>query len=218
MSGARDFSLRSYAETLDAYVAHGYAVSSFEDYLAAPHERHLILRHDVDNSIEIAVRVARIDARHGCTSSFFIRVHAQGYNPLSLSSLLAIREIEELGHEVQLHLEGGLHEWLGSSDLDWADRQRAIFEAAVGRPIGGLSLHEPARMGGAAFADELVRSWGLVYHAYEDRFMNPSMKYLSDSSGHWREGHFGSWVGREPLMHVLTHPFWWYERVPAENY
>lgn len=34
----------------------------------------------------------------------------------------------------------------------------------------------------------------------------------------WREGHFGSWVGREPLMHVLTHPFWWYERVPAENY
>ncbi len=63
-----------------------------------------------------------------------------------------------------------------------------------------------------------MREWGLRYHAYEERFMNPSMKYLSDSSGRWREGHFGSWVGREPLMHVLTHPFWWYERVPAENY
>ena len=73
-------------------------------------------------------------------------------------------------------------------------------------------------MGGASFTDELVREWGLRYHAYEERFMNPSMKYLSDSSGRWREGHFGSWVGREPLMHVLTHPFWWYERVPAENY
>ena len=218
MNGPLDFSLRSYAETLDAYVAAGYAVSSFESYLEAPRERHLILRHDIDNSIQLAVQVARIDARHGCTSSFFIRVHAHGYNPVSLPSLLAIREIEELGHEVQLHLEGGLREWLGSSNLDWAHRQRTIFEAAVGRPIRGLSLHEPARMGGASFADELVREWGLRYHAYEERFMNPSMKYLSDSSGRWREGHFGSWVGREPLMHVLTHPFWWYERVPAENY
>lgn len=215
-----DYSLRSYADTLRAYREAGYAVTSFERYLAEPRERHMILRHDIDNTIEQAARVARIDAEAGCTATFFLRVHAQGYNLLSLPSLRIVQEMEQLGHEVQLHLEGGVCGWLGGDDLEWADRQRAVFEAAVGRPLGGFSSHEPARMGGMEFANGLLERWGdsVAYHAYETRFMMPDMKYLSDSSGRWREGHFGLWVGREPLMQVLTHPFWWFEKVPAENY
>lgn len=215
-----DFSLRSYAETLRAYRDHGYAVSSFEDFLGMPREKHLILRHDIDNSIEQALRVARVDAEAGCSASFFLRVHARGYNLLSLPSLEIVREMEDLGHEVQLHLEGGLCEVLGSDNENWARRQREVFEAAVGRPLGGFSLHEPARMGGIDFADRIREQWSetVQYHAYEDRFMMPSMKYLSDSSGRWREGHFAEWLDKEPRIQVLTHPFWWFERVPAENY
>jgi len=215
-----DFSLACYSSTLQAYLADGYAVTSFRDYLADPHAKHMVLRHDIDNDIQQAIRVARADAKAGCTSTFFLRVHARGYNLLSLPSLVCIQEMEALGHEVELHLEGGLREVVGGTDMDWADRQRAVFEAAVGRPLGGFSAHEPARMGGIAFADELLQRWSdtVVYHAYETRFTTPSMKYLSDSSGRWREGHFAEWVGKEPLMQVLTHPFWWYEKVPAENY
>ncbi|MGO3146349.1 MAG: GCN5 family acetyltransferase [Leucobacter sp.] len=215
-----DFSLRSYAETLRSYTAHGYAVTSFAHYLSDPQAKHLILRHDIDNSIEQAARVARVDAASGCSSTFFLRVHARGYNLLSLPSLEIIREMEDLGHEVQLHLEGGLCEVIGSNNEDWAERQRAVFEAACGRELGGFSLHEPARMGGIEFADWVREKWSgsVQYHAYEDRFMMPTMKYLSDSSGRWREGHFGEWIDRVPQLQVLTHPFWWFEKVPAENY
>lgn len=213
------FTLRMYAETLSAYRAEGYAVTSFANYLAEPHDQHLIMRHDIDNSLEQAMRVARADADAGCTSSFFLRAHARGYNLLSLPSLMMIREIEDLGHEVQLHLEGGFGRLLGGDENSWADRQRAIVEAAVGRGISGFSIHEPARMGGIPFADRLLARWEDVeYHAYQDRFMAPSMKYLSDSSGSWREGHFRVWVGREPLLHVFTHPIWWFEHSPAQNY
>ncbi|NLA66509.1 MAG: GCN5 family acetyltransferase, partial [Leucobacter sp.] len=115
-----DFSLRSYAETIDTYRTQGYAATSFEQYLAAPQERHLILRHDIDNSLELAIRVARIEAEHGASSTYFVRVHALGYNALSLPSLLIYQELEDLGHEVQLHLEGGLRECVGGNDADWA--------------------------------------------------------------------------------------------------
>lgn len=215
-----DFSLASYSSTLRAYLADGYAVTSFQEYLADPHAKHMVLRHDIDNDIHLALRVARLDAEAGCTSSIFLRVHARGYNLLSLPSLLCIQEMEQLGHEVQLHLEGGFHEVLGGDDFGWADRQRSIFEAAVGRPLGGFSVHEPARMGGLPFADALLERWSdtVSYHSYEERFTTPRMKYLSDSSGRWREGHFAEWIGKEPLMQVLTHPIWWYEKVPAENY
>jgi hypothetical protein len=214
------FSLNDYSEALRGYLDAGYAVTSFRDYLEAPQERHLILRHDIDNSIEQAMRVARVDAEAGCSSTIFLRVHARGYSLLSLPSLVMIREMESLGHEVQLHLEGGFHEVLGGDNFEWAERQRIVFETAVGRKLGGFSLHEPARLGGFEFAAELLERWSdsVRYHAYEPRFMMPSMKYLSDSSGHWREGHFGTWIGKEPLMQVLTHPFWWFEKVPAENY
>lgn len=220
MTPEHDYSLRSYAETLHAYRDAGYAVTSFERYLAEPATKHLVLRHDIDNTIDQAMRVARVDAEAGCSSTFFLRVHAQGYNLLSLPSLRIIAEMEQLGHEVQLHLEGGLNDWLGGDNFEWAERQRQAFEAAVGRPLGGFSSHEPARMGGMDFANELLVRWGdtVKYHAYEERFMMPAMKYLSDSSGRWREGHFGLWVDKEPLMQVLTHPFWWFEKVPAENY
>ncbi|MDI6023760.1 GCN5 family acetyltransferase [Leucobacter sp. UT-8R-CII-1-4] len=215
-----DYSLKSYSDTLVRYREDGYAVTGFGQYLAEPTAKHLILRHDIDNSIEQAHRVAKIDAEADCTSTFFMRVHARGYNLLSLPSLLILREIESMGHEVQLHLEGGFCEWLGDDNFYWAERQREVFEAAVGRPLGGFSSHEPARMGGIEFANELLSRWqeDVKYHAYEERFMMPNMKYLSDSSGRWREGHFGMWVGKEPLMQVLTHPFWWFDKVPAENY
>ena len=217
---ALGFSFRDYSQSLRDFRSSGYAVTGFSSYLKSPQPKHLVLRHDIDNSIEQALRIARIDATEGCSSSFFLRVHARGYNIMSLPSLAAIREMEDLGHDVELHLEGGIGDVVGSDNVTWAERQRAVFEAAVGRPLGGFSLHEPARMGGLAFADALLDKWSATveYHAYEDRFTTPTMKYLSDSSGNWREGHFGYWVDKQPVLQVLTHPFWWFEKVPAENY
>lgn len=214
------FSFADYSSALREFVAAGYAVTGFDGYLDDPREKHLILRHDCDNSIAQALRVAELDADAGCSSTFFVRVHARGYNLLSLPELRALRTMEELGHQVELHLEGGLQEYLGSTLDDWADRQRAVFEAAMGRPLGGFSSHEPARMGGIEFANRLLERWGgsVRYHAYETRFTTPIVKYISDSSGTWREGHFALWVDKEPRLQVLTHPIWWFERIPAENY
>jgi hypothetical protein len=214
------FSFADYSRVLRAFLADGYAVTGFQDYLDNPRARHLVLRHDIDNDIQQARRVARLDAEAGCSSAFFLRVHARGYNLLSLSSLEAIREMTDLGHEVGLHLEGGIGDIVGGSMDEWADRQRAVFEAATGRELTGFSVHEPARMGGIEYADTLLARWAapVRYHAYESKFTTPTMKYLSDSSGNWREGHFGHWVGKAPLIQVLTHPFWWFERIPAENY
>lgn len=215
-----NFTYDSYRATLRDYKDEGYAVTGFSGYLNAPNSKHLILRHDIDNSLEQAFRVAELDSEEGCSSTFFLRVHSRNYNLLDLPSLQGIRRIEELGHEVGLHVEGGFSQWLGDTEYQWADRQRSVIEAALGRKIEGFSSHEPARTGGLGFADQLKERWSdsVRYHAYEDRFLYPQMKYLSDSSARWREGHFGEWVGKEPLMQVLTHPFWWYEKLPAENY
>lgn len=214
------FSFADYSKTLRAFKDAGYAVTSFVEFLRDPKPKHVVLRHDLDNSIEQAVRVARLDAEAGCSSSIFVRVHARGYNLLSLPSLSALAEMQALGHEIGLHLEGGIGGVVGGNDLNWAERQKSVFEAALGHTFTGFSLHEPARMGGLEFANTLLAAWSgsASYHAYEERFTTPTLKYLSDSSGNWREGHFGLWVNKAPRFQVLTHPFWWFDKVPAENY
>ena len=211
------FSFSDYRAALEAYQDAGYRISGFGGFLDDPQDKHLIMRHDCDNSLDQALRMAEIDAAQGCSATYFVRVHARGYNLLSLPSMQALRRLESLGMEVELHLEAGIPEVLGIAVDTFADRQKMIFEAAVDRACTGLSSHEPARMGQLDFAGSLVRRWGLRYHAYEDRFTTPVVKYLSDSSATWREGHFRLWVDREPRLQVLTHPIWWFDQVPQEN-
>jgi hypothetical protein len=212
------FSFDDYAGAVNAFKSAGYKVSGFRDFLDAPAEKHLIMRHDCDNSIDQAMRIAHLDAELSITSTFFVRVHAVGYNLMSLPVLSNLRRIEQLGHQVELHLEGGIPEVLGKDMDHWADMQREVFRCAMQREPEGFSSHEPARMGNLNYADSLVERWGVKFHAYEDRFTMPTMKYLSDSSANWREGHFRLWVDKVPQLQVLTHPIWWFEKVPQENY
>lgn len=192
-------------------------MTGFLPYLNDPQPKHLVLRHDVDHSLEQAMRIARIDAEEGCPATFFLRVHAHGYNVTSYQSLIHIEELHRLGHEIELHLDGGLHEALSIGEKEAIDRQKDLLEAALCRPINGFSAHEPTRMGNLGVSDEALERWGIRYHAYQDRFMYPQVKYLSDSSARWREGHFGEWVNRADRLQVLVHPIWWFDRLPQEN-
>ncbi len=213
-----DFSFGDYRSTLEAYRASGYVITGFSGYLDNPQERHLLLRHDVDMSLDPALRLAEVDADLGISSTFFLRVHAHGYNVTSYDSLNKIDELHRLGHDVELHLDGGLHHTMPIGEKEALDRQKDILEAVLGRPINGFSAHEPARMGGLDMADRTKTRWGVRYHAYEPRFMTPTVKYLSDSGARWREGHFREWVGKVDRLHVLVHPIWWFETLPQENY
>jgi hypothetical protein len=85
------------------------------------------------------------------------------------------------------------------------------------RPLNGFSAHEPARMGSLDASDAAKNRWGVSYHAYESRFMNPNIRYLSDSSARWRDGHFVEWVDLADHLQVLVHPIWWFRRLPQEN-
>lgn len=217
MDSELGFTFRDYRRSLRAFRDAGYAITGFLPFLDDPQPRHLILRHDIDNSMELALRMARMDAEEGAHATFFLRVHATGYNLLSLPSLRMVQELEQMGHEVELHLDGGLSESLGLPERRIADRQRVVMEEILGRPINGFSSHEPSRMGNLEEAQELKESWDVRYHAYEARFMMPNLKYLSDSSARWREGHFFGWVGKVDQLQVLVHPIWWYDRAPQEN-
>jgi len=212
------FTLDHYRETLSRYLDAGYFVGGFRDFLdRKPQGKYMILRHDIDSSLDCALKIAEIEHEHEINSSFFIRVHATGYNPFSLHNYRIIKRLLEMGHEIGLHLEPSLPGVLGEDPFVFCDRQKASLEATIGSPIIGISTHEPVRMGDPELVNKLAERWNLRYHAYEGRFFH-DIKYISDSGARWREGCFSTWIDKVDQIQVLVHPFWWFSEISQENY
>ncbi|HEY7609102.1 MAG TPA: hypothetical protein VIF14_07710 [Alphaproteobacteria bacterium] len=204
--------------TPDGYVAlvqrlraRGYALRGFA--ASDPAAPHLILRHDVDMSLERAAEMAALEARHGISATYFVLVRSEFYNPAAAASGAALRQILAGGHRIGLHFDAALHP--PSAQDEAAAAECALLEALVGTPVEAISFHRPpaADVGGAE------RIGGRL-NAYAARFTR-DMGYCSDSRGAWHHGpplaHPA--VAARRALHLLTHPIWWMgaEAAPAER-
>jgi hypothetical protein len=94
------FDLEHYAEILDAAARGGYRWAFFDH---EPRERDLFLRHDVDLSLDAALRMAELEARRDVRATYFLMTESVFYNLASSEGRDAIARLRGLGHAVALH-------------------------------------------------------------------------------------------------------------------
>ena len=95
-----DFSLEHYRELLRAAQRGGYRFAGFD---RAPEAGVVILRHDVDLSLDGALAVAEVEADEGAWSTWFLMTRSVFYNLASPEGERAIARLRELGHRVAHH-------------------------------------------------------------------------------------------------------------------
>ena len=196
------FTIPGYRAMIRGLVERGYEVRSFHE--AKPDQRHLILRHDIDQCISIARQLAGTEAAEGWRSAWFVLVRTEMYNPFSRGNAAHLRAMIADGHEIGLHLDATHYE-------DAEDMQRGaatecrMLEDITGAPVRTISFHRPAQHllgNGDTIAGRI--------HTYMPRFMK-EMGYSSDSRGEWRHGfpwdHVAVAEGR--ALQLLTHAIWW---------
>lgn len=212
------FRLEHYKATL-AEAKKKYAFQTFSQYKAGNTEKQVILlRHDVDFKLKNALPLARIEGELGIKATYFIRVNAR-YNLFFHENYNILKEIQELGHEIGLHVTEGLGKLFNEDNSEMIRKQLCILEAVTGVKIKGISAHEPSRMG-HAITDDKLKEFGLQYQAYSPIFIK-DMKYVSESGGKWYEHCFCEFVSnpeKYPKLCILTHPIWWFKESPVENY
>jgi hypothetical protein len=173
--------LAHYWELLKAARAGGYRFAFFD---RDPGPGDLLLRHDVDLSLEAAVELAELEAELGAAATYFVMTESVFYNLASPEGERALERLRALGHRV------GLHAVYPRAELD--DR----FDPVVAwhNPDEGFMT---AAIDGAA-------------NAMEPRFFVPG-RYRSDSNQHWREGcpHGGLARGEFEWLQLLIHPEIW---------
>jgi hypothetical protein len=111
----------------------------------------------------------------------------------------------------------GMEKMWDVQEFSALDFQKDVFEYLSKSELNGFSLHMPTNNNGYQRANDLKDRWGCLYHAYDKLFFE-DFKYLSDSGGNWREGHWGKFVNEYELIQVLTHPVWHYKIISQENY
>jgi hypothetical protein len=176
-----DFSLGHYRELLRAVSDGGYRWSGFD---RAPEQGDVILRHDVDLSLDAALAVAEVEAEEGAWSTWFMMTRSSFYNLASTEGERALTRLRELGHRV------GHHAVYPHVDLD------GRFDAIV-------AWHNPD----PEFMHAEIPGVGNVMR---EPFFDPE-RYRSDSNQNWRNGcpHDELARGAFDWLQLLTHPEIW---------
>jgi len=175
------FDLEHYGELLAAALDGGYRFAFFD---RDPEPGDLLLRHDVDLSLEAAVALAELEAGARARSTYFLMTESVFYNLDSREGRETLERLRGLGHRV------GLHAVWPRAELD------ERFEPVV-------AWHNPdpeymrAPIAGAA-------------NVMEERFFS-SGRYRSDSNQRWRSGCPHEELRRTAFewLHLLTHPEIW---------
>lgn len=98
-----NFTYQSYHALLNLLSAQGYSVRNYHNCMHS--SRCVILRHDIDNSLSQAVRLAELEAKEGVSSTWFVLLRTDFYNAFSKAGTEALRYIQSLGHEIGLHFD-----------------------------------------------------------------------------------------------------------------
>ena len=100
MTASCEFSLAHYRELLRAAKAGGYRWAGFD---CAPQAGDLILRHDVDLSLDGALAMAEVEASEGAWSTWFLMTRSVFYNLASEEGDWAIERLRALGGRIAHH-------------------------------------------------------------------------------------------------------------------
>ncbi|HEY9246721.1 MAG TPA: hypothetical protein VIO11_07750 [Candidatus Methanoperedens sp.] len=96
----RDFTLAIYRNLCSEINNSGYLPITVEQYCReVPHENFIIIRHDVDRKIEMALEMADLERSLGIRASYYFRKIPHVFNPD------IIKQIKDMGHEIGYHYE-----------------------------------------------------------------------------------------------------------------
>jgi hypothetical protein len=175
------FDLAHYGELLDAARAGGYRFAFFD---REPQPGDVLLRHDVDMSLEAAVTMAELEAERGVAATYFLMTRSDFYNLDARAGVAALARLRELGHRIGLH--GVYPDWTLDDRFD---------------PVVAWHTPDPEYMSVPLAA---------AVNAMQPGYFDPA-RYRSDSNQHWRSGcpHDELAAGAFDWLQLLVHPEIW---------
>lgn len=204
-----DFTLENYRKLL-MLALKNYSFSFFKNNFNYA-IKTLILRHDVEFSVPIALEMAKIEHDLGIRSTYFIQLHGDFYNAMECKTFKKIREIESLGHQLALHFDAHFWEITREDQLDSClKKDKDSFEKYFFAEPIVFSFHN-----NNAFTLSCNKeTYAGMINVYSDKFKK-DYGYCTDSTGYWRYEVLEEILveAKDNVIQVLIHDGMWQDKV-----
>lgn len=209
IAGSQD----GYVALVRGFVSAGLQIVDFETFDA--NAGHLLLRHDIDLSLDAALTMAKAEHEQGWQATYFVMVSSPFYNILTPQAKSRLQDIRALGHEVGLHFDPTAYDTSDQLD-DHIVAEQSLLEQVIAQQVRLVTPHRPARFASHWLGNDFTPG-GLI-NGYGSRYFGQPC-YLSDSDGTWRHGppHEAWRNSTKPALHLLTHPYIWMSPHPCDR-
>jgi len=190
----------NYKKTISKFIDRGYQFIDFNQ-IDQKKDLQIILRHDIDLDINIALEMAKIENKLNINSTYFFLLTNESYNLISEENLGYVKKIRDLGHSISLHFDIAIYK----NAKKGLDIESAIFNKIFEEDINIISIHRPSE----DFLKNPLNYFSLAT-SYDEKFTK-NINYFSDSGGSFKYGHpIDSKVFKKGLnIQLLIHPIWW---------
>lgn len=201
-----DFTLKAYRSNLELAIKR-FPFLSFDQVMTDHDGRFILWRHDIDKSVQHALKMSQLEMEMGVRASYFIQPTSLYYNIMEEEILNQLRVIADYGHPIGLHYDGRVAMNRNSINLeDELNFQKELLESLLGVPINYFSIHDPSDQSADLAALHIAGMCNVTAMRNELK-----MDYCSDSNGYWRFKPLHEVLCDESIkrLMVLTHPVWW---------
>lgn len=188
------FNINSYIELLKDKLT--ICIKDYKKY-----NNGILVRHDVDFSLELAYKFSRFELNHNIKSTYYVLVTSSLYNIFSLESKKIITEMIKDGFEIGLHFDPVIYGNLGEKELlNKMNLEIEIFEKFYSTKIYSYSMHNPSLSGIYINNNSLI-------NAYDSDIFQENL-YISDSSFSFRNKNPKEFLKKSKNQRIqfLTHP------------
>ena len=204
-----DFTLKNYSRLL-AIAKEIYSFSFFLENREYT-EKTILLRHDIEFSVPIALQMAKIENSLGIKATYFIQLHGDFYNGLEAQTHKQIKEIKSLGHQIALHFDAHFWDVSKEEELEkYLQIDKDTFEKYFGIEPQVFSFHN-----NNTFTMSCIKAtYAGMINVYENKYKN-EFGYCADSTGYWRYEVLENRLkeAEDRVLQVLIHDGMWQNEV-----
>ncbi|KAI4443542.1 hypothetical protein FMM80_05270 [Schaedlerella arabinosiphila] len=201
------FDYSSYIGLLKSIKDKGYHFGKYGENYA---DKEVLLRHDIDLSLEKAYDIANLERNcdNSIMATYFIMLSSDSYNIFSRKSVGLIDQIISKGNDIGLHFDETKYfendSWNEKAIIEKILYEKELLEKMVGIEVKTVSMHRPSKK----MLDANLCLPNMINTYCSEYFKE--WKYISDSYHRWREDVES--VVRSDLsckIQILVHPFWY---------
>tara|TARA_B100000427_G_scaffold34558_2_gene25106 strand:- start:2843 stop:3532 length:690 start_codon:yes stop_codon:yes gene_type:complete len=192
--------LGDYEKLVNAFLNKNYIFINYDE-LDLKNDKQVILRHDVDVSIDLALKMAILENNSNIQSTYFFLLSNLSYNLLADENIKKVKKIRKLGHNISLHFDLSIYQNPRKGFIN----EKKIFEDVFDENINIISIHQPT----SAFLDN-PENYFPIQNTYENKLLK-KIVYFADSGGSFRYGSpLKSKAFQESKnIQLCIHPVWW---------